>query len=218
MWWFLEKKSLTNPDPDPAHGMRRQSETQLLAQVPDLGALDAHEFALKIWLPETVAQMLKWVADYEGVSQSGWVREHLLAYVYGHVAALAKRIRDERAEQHPPMFSRRSVDRKAGRWIYKVPQLGKNTVAFKVWISQQLRDDLDVLATHAGVGLSPFVREAIVGELWGRGSLPERPEILGIPSDAAGAWERGDTVLVAPVEEEAFNHLGDAERVWVEAA
>jgi hypothetical protein len=218
MWWFLKKAPLSLSNPDPAHGARWLTETQLLAQVPDLGALDTQELALKIWLPEAVAQMLKWVADYEGVSQSGWVREHLLVYVYGHVAALARRIRAERAEHHRPMFARKSVDRQAGRWIYKVPQLGKNTVAFKVWISQQLRDDLDVLATHAGVGLSPFVREAIIGELWGRGSLPERPQILGVPSSAADAWERGEAVPVEPVEEDAFNHLGDAERVWLDAA
>jgi hypothetical protein len=101
-------------------------------------------------------------------------------------------------------------------WIYKVPQLGKNTVAFKVWVSQQLRDDLEVLAQHAGVGLSPFVREAIVGDLLGRGSLPERPEIMGMPTNAATAWERDEAVSVESVEEDAFNGLGEAERVWVE--
>ena len=45
-----------------------------------------------------------------------------------------------------------------------------------------------ILAKHAGVGLSPFVREAIVGDLLGRGSLPERPEIMGVPTAAALPW------------------------------
>lgn len=114
------------------------------------------------------------------------------------------------------MFSRSAVDRGAGRWVYKVPQLGKNTIAFKVWIGHQMRDDLEILAKHAGVGLSPFVRKAIIGDLLGRGSLPERPDIMGLPTDAATAWERDDAVPVAVIETDAFNDLGEAERVWIE--
>lgn len=112
-------------------------------------------------------------------------------------------------------FSRQAVDRSAGRWIYKVPQLGKNTVAFKIWISRPMRDDLMVLAGHAGVGLSPFVREAIVGDLLGRGSLPERPAIMGASTEAAKAWELDKPVPVEAVEETAFNGLGEAKE-WVE--
>ena len=213
MWWFLKK---SRPDTVKTVSEHSRAEEGLLAQVPDLSRLEDHEVAIKIWLPELVASTLKWAADYEGVSQSGWVRARLTAYVYGRVAVLALRIRAQRDKSHPPMFSRGVVDRGTGRWIYKVPQLGKNTIAFKVWISQQMRDDLDILAKHAGVGLSPFVREAIVGDLLGRGSLPERPEIMGSPTDAATAWERDEAVPFAVIETNAFNDLGEAERVWVE--
>lgn len=211
MWWFLNKAQKPGSVKD--GGSRLQTEEQLLAQVPDLRALVEQDVAIKIWLPELIALTLKWVADYEGRSQSSWVRERLFVYVYGRVAQLAQYIREERTAIR---FSRTAVDRGAGRWIYKVPQLGKNTVAFKVWVSRQMRDDLEVLANHAGVGLSPFVREAIVGDLLGRGSLPERPEIMGMATDAATAWERDEAVPVEPVEEESFNGLGEAERVWVE--
>lgn len=211
MWWFLNKAQKPGSVKD--GGSRLQTEEQLLAQVPDLRALVEQDVAIKIWLPELIALTLKWVADYEGKSQSSWVRERLFVYVYGRVAQLAQYIREERTAIR---FSRTAVDRGAGRWIYKVPQLGKNTVAFKVWVSRQMRDDLEVLANHAGVGLSPFVREAIVGDLLGRGSLPERPEIMGMATDAATAWERDEAVPVEPVEEESFNGLGEAERVWVE--
>lgn len=194
------------------HQTRANVESECAGQVPDLRALVEQDVAIKIWLPELIALTLKWVADYEGTSQSSWVRERLFVYVYGRVAQLAQCIREERDAIR---FSRTAVDRGAGRWIYKVPQLGKNTVAFKVWVSRQMRDDLEVLANHAGVGLSPFVREAIVGDLLGRGSLPERPEIMGMATDAATAWERDEAVPVEPVEEESFNGLGEAERVWV---
>ncbi|MDI1271170.1 MAG: hypothetical protein PSV40_18955 [Polaromonas sp.] len=215
MWWFLKKSQPIAVKPV---SERSQAEEGMLAQVPDLSSLDGQQVAIKIWLPELVARTLKWAADYEGVSQSNWVRARLTAYVYGRVAVLAQRIRAGRAESEPAiMFSRSAVDRGAGRWVYKVPQLGKNTVAFKVWISQQMRNDLDILARHAGVGLSPFVREAIVGDLLGRGSLPERPGIMGQPTAAAAAWERDEEVPVDLIEAAAFNDLGEAERVWVEA-
>lgn len=214
MWWFLKKAQTSAIEA--ASSPRLQTEEQLLAQVPDLSSLDGHDVAIKIWLPALVARTLKWVADYEGLSQSRWVRDRLLGYVYGCVAVLAHQIRAQRAAENRIMFSRGLVDRGAGRWVYKVPQLGKNTVAFKVWVSKQMRDDLEVLAKHAGVGLSPFVREAIVGDLLGRGSLPERPQIMGVATDAATAWECDEAVPVEQVEEIAFNGLGEAERVWVE--
>ena len=120
-----------------------------------------------------------------------------------------------RVEESRIAFARGSVDRGAGRWVYLVPLLGKNTVAFKAWVSRQMRDDLLVLATHAGIGLSPFVREALVGALLGRGSLPERPEIMGQPSAAALAWERDETVEVTQIEVADYDGLGEADSAWV---
>ena len=215
MWWFLKNAQL--PTKKSATAAPPSSEDHLLALIPDIGALAEQDVAIKMWLPTIVAQTLKWVSDYEGVSQSAWVRQRLFGYLYGSAALLAQKIRAERAGFDGPRFSRGPVDRTAGRWIYKVPQLGKNTVAFKVWINQRARDDLQTLANHAGVEMSPFVREAIVGDLLGRGSLPERPEILGQPTVAATAWERDEDVPVLSLEEHAFDHIGDAERIWVDS-
>lgn len=213
MWWFLNKSR--PPAPPVRVSEREQAKQSLLDVVPDMSRLDDHNVAIKIWLPDRVAQTMKWLADYEGVSQSNWVRSQLASYVYGQVAVMVQQMR---VEQDGPMFSRRSVDRGAGRWVYLVPQLGKNTVAFKVWVSQQMLDDLQVLASHAGIGFSPFVREALVGALLGRGSLPERPEIMGQPSAAAVAWERDETVEVAQIEEADYDGLGEADRAWVDDA
>ena len=215
MWWFLNKSRPAAVSA--AQSKREQAQQGLLDAVPDMSRLDDHDVAIKIWLPERAAQTMKWLADYEGVNQSNWVRSQLTSYVYGHVAVLAQQIR---VEENRIMFSRGSVDRGAGRWVYLVPQLGKNTVAFKVWVSQQMRDDLQVLATHAGVALSPFVRVALIGALLGRGSLPERPEIMGQPSPAALDWERGEDVPVDTLEEHEHAQrlpLGEVERVWVSA-
>ena len=214
MWWFLRKSQpAALPVRSPVRvNEREQAKQGLLDAIPDMSRLEDHNVAIKIWLPEQVAQTMKWLADYEGVSQSNWVRAQMICYMYGRVAVMVQQIR---TEQNRIMFSRGPVDRGAGRWVYLVPQLGKNTVAFKVWVSWQMRDDLLVLATHAGIGLSPFVREALVGALLGRGSLPERPEIMGQPSPAALAWERDETVEVAQIEKIEFDGLGEAEMLWI---
>ena len=214
MWWFLRKSQpAALPVRLPVRANEREQAKQgLLDAIPDMSRLEDHNVAIKIWLPERVAQTMKWLADYEGVSQSNWVRSQLICYVYGRVAVMVQQMR---IEENRIMFSRGKVDRGAGRWVYLVPQLGKNTVAFKVWVSWQMRDDLQVLASHAGVALSPFVREALVGALLGRGSLPERPEIMGQPSAAALAWEGDETVEVAQIEGAEFDGLGEAEMLWI---
>ncbi len=216
MWWFSRKmrasasKTMRAP--------RVESEEQLLGLIADMDHLKKQEVAIKIWLPTSIARTLKWIADYQGVSQSSWTRQRLFAYLYGSAAMLAHDIRARRRGHDGPLFSRSPVDRTTGRYIYQVPQLGKNTVAFKVWVSLQMRDDLMALAVHAGTALSPFVREAIVGDLLGRGSLPERPSIMGLPTEQAIAWEQDETVPMLDVEEHAFDHLGDAEMKWVDNA
>ena len=97
MWWFLKKISADTPAVDASISPRMRSEEQLLAQIPDLVAA-SHEVAIKIWLPALVAHALKSVTDYEGVSQSTWVRKRLFAYIYiarlkDSVASAVRRVR-----------------------------------------------------------------------------------------------------------------------------
>lgn len=226
MWWFLNKKeqasgteSLPSDKSDASFSTKRLQEDHLLSLTPDLSQrLLPADVAIKIWLPHTVASTVKWFADYEGVSQSNWLRQLLIEYTYGKVAAFGQNLRSQRDADSGIRFSRRPVDRSSGRWIYLVPQLGKNTVAFKLWIGRQMRDDLQTLADHAQVGLSPFVREAIIGNLLGRGSLPERPQLFDPPEPCATAWENDEAVSVAEVTEEEYTGLGAVEREWHENA
>lgn len=217
MWWFLQSRSKAlHPQADvnlsnPPVRARNANEAEILALVPDMAAWTEHGVALKVWLPESAARLLRHVALFEGCSQSSWVRECLFEYVYGRAAVIAYRLRQRERSATQTMFSRARVDRTQGRYIYKVPQLGKDIVAFKVWVSEPLKADLEVLARHANIQLSPFVREAVLGGLYGRGTLPERPQAPPVATD----WEQGRDVPLASVEEADHHDMGWADRQWV---
>lgn len=226
MWWFLNKSSQAAEDEgkdrdrsNPPINAERLQEEHLLSLTPDLSLrLLPADVAIKIWLPPIVASTVKWLADYEEVSQSNWLRQLLIEYTYGKVAAFGQNLRAQRRAENAILFSRQAVDRSSGRWIYLVPQLGKNAVAFKLWIGRQMRDDLQALANHAQIGLSPFVREAIIGSLLGRGSLPERPQLFDPPGPSATAWENDEAVSMKEVPEDEHTDLGAVEREWREDA
>ena len=223
MWWFLKSRSAldsTQPSevPDAPHmRARNANEAEILDTVPDMRAWAKHDTAVKVWLPEPGARLMKCVADIDGVSQSSWARECLFEYVYGRAASIAYRLQQRQDAASLVMFSRSPVDRTKGRYIYKVPQLGKDIVAFKFWVNERLKADLEVLAQHAQIQLSPFVREAVLGRLYGRASLPERPNAQVQPTAAAADWESGHEVTMREIEEADFQDLGWAEKEWVEA-
>lgn len=217
MWWFLDKNAAGREAPGPGAD-RRLHQQHLLGLVPDISSQVLDDpTAIKVWLPEIVAGTVKWLADYDGISQSAWLRDLLIRYLYGRLALRAWQLRSEQAAD-ARRFSRKRVDRTTGRWVYLVPQLGKNTVDFKLWIGRQMRNDLQALADHAGTRLSPFVREAIVGDLLGHGNLPERPGLFADAGPAAEAWERGEPVPMTEVPGEEHKGLGTPEREWRDLA
>lgn len=216
MWWFLKTQAEKQADLRKGFS-KRQQEDYLLTLTPSLDErLGANDVALKVWLPQMVANAVKWMADYDGSGQSAWLRKLLVRYMYGSMASMGQQVRQRRARQREAFTLSHRTVRTGGRWVYLVPQLGKNTVAFKLWLPSQLRDDLQALAEHAQIGLSPFVREVVISELLGHGSLPERPQITGRPSAEAMAWERGDKVPVAQLEEAEFPGIGASVKTWIE--
>lgn len=76
-------------------------------------------------------------------------------------------------------------------------------------------DDLAQLANHAGIELSPFIREAIIADLLGRGSLPERPEMFASGTPEAIAWERHEAVPVTMMDAADYDGLGVLDPEWI---
>lgn len=213
MWFFLKRREKeTSPQtlPDPADTPRVLSG----AAMADLSFLATEDVALKFWLPEPVERALEDMASFYRVSVSLVVRMLLVDYVYGRYALAYMQENESgifQRKKAAPLFSRRPPQPGTCQ-VYKVPELGKNIAPVKVWIAQRLRDDLVILADHADVLLSRFVREIIVGAVLGRGTLPERPELRAISgTTASAAWEQGEEVPMREVELNEIRALTDYE-------
>ena len=88
-----------------------------------------------------------------------------------------------------------------------MPELGKNIAPIKVWIPTRLKNDLSLLAQHANLTLSNYVREIIISRLLGQGMLPTRPEMFqALPTQNADAWNEGRDVPWREVSKEEFRH------------
>lgn len=218
MWFFLNRTNTSEADQpstprlSPTSSTKAVNYADMIAGMGDFGDLATEDVALKFWLPDPVERALEDLAKYYAVSVSLLVRILLADYVYGRYALAymrENRVGIYRRDSDQVMFSRRASAQQL-KHIYKVPELGKNIAPIKVWIAQRQKNDLQVLADHAGVLLSKFVRELIVGGVLGRGTLPERPGLaVAQPMPTAEAWEQGQDVPMREVDRAEIGELID---------
>lgn len=210
MWWFLNKAHERTPRD--AISPRVKAISELEPAVDQLKALLNDDVAFKFWLPEIIALTIRDQAGREGVSQSALLRDLLAEYVYGRLAAQTlRRLREERSQGANLFFTiAEPEERGPGRWIYKVPELGKSTVAFKLWMSSKQKDDMQALAEHAGVTQSALAREVIISAWLGHASLPERAALFQMASAHALAWERDEEVPLLNLTKQEFMQRGGA--------
>jgi hypothetical protein len=208
MWFFLKRAAIQETDQSyvsrlsPVPPAKTVNYADMIAGMGDFGDLATEDVTLKFWLPDPVERALEDLAKYYVVSVSLLVRMLLADYVYGRYALAYMRENQVGIHRRNPeaMFSRRSSAQQI-KHIYKVPELGKNIAPIKVWVAQRQKNDLQALADHAGVLLSKFVRELIVGGVLGRGTLPERPGLAAVqPTPTAEAWEQGQDVPMREVD------------------
>lgn len=225
MWFFLKRAAKQETDQPytprlhSAPPAKVVNYADMIAGMGDFEDLANEDVALKFWLPDPVERALEDLAKYYDVSVSLLVRILLADYVYGRYALAYMRenqVGIHRRDSDPPMFCRSTgSSAQQLKRIYKVPELGKNIAPIKVWIAQRQKNDLQVLADHAGVLLSKFVRELIVGGVLGRGTLPERQGLAVQPMPIAEAWEQGQDV---PMREVARAEIGELIDCTVETA
>ncbi len=195
MWPFIKnKKSMSGSlqfhstaEPDPPR--RPLSLEKLVEGIGGCEDLADNDVALKFWLPEPGMQALKELADICDQNMSRMLREFLLTHCYGVYAIEWLR------ELHPRLFrdasrirfSVKSEELPPGKvriHTYWVPELGKNIAPMKIWIPARLKEDLGILAEHAELTVSNYVREIVISRFLGHGTLPMRPKMLDVKADA----------------------------------
>jgi hypothetical protein len=166
---------------------------QLIQKMGDVSDLQNNDIAFKFWLPMPVFESLQEICEIDAVSQSVFFRNYLYNHCYG--LYIIKQI----LADYPNLFKDNQVfysiaqeSTPAGKkksWTYWVPELGKNIVPIKIWIPKRLRDDLQILADHAEIKVSQYVREIVISRLLGHGMVPLRPEMFkAIATPEADVW------------------------------
>jgi len=181
---------------------------QIIEAMGDVSDLAVHDLAIKFWIPQPVADALHEIKAIRGESVSEILRVFFLGHCYGFYFQQAI------VTQHPelvrdsfnlladiPASLRRSnnqedeSNQKKRITVYYVPELGKNTAPMKVWLPKRLRNDLEILAKHANLKLSNYIREIVISRVFGHGTLPMRPKMLeALPTEAAEDWGDGKDV------------------------
>lgn len=245
MWPFLKKHQAPPVEPDqlvmPTSKRRPLRFDQLLDGIGDFTDLGTHDAVLKFWLPEPARAALEDLASRQGDSMSEMLRQCLAKHVYGIYAfqlmndrhpglfklGIIRPTESTMDSAEMPAFLRKASnpgsepgpDRRKRIDTYWVPELGKNVVSMKLWLPGRLRNDLKVLADHAQIKLSQYVREIVISRLLGHGALPKRPEMLEAqPLHNAELWESGRRVPMHQVERDEYckHDEGEVRTEWVQ--
>ena len=188
--------ALRNPADTPQK-RRPQSLAELTHNLGNVEQFSNHDTAHKFWLPAPVFEALEFITRSHGETKSSWLRGYFAMHCYGTYTVIAMLKAYPMLFKDPDnsdvFFSRSSNEPPRGfvsQTTYFVPELGKNTAPIKVWIANALKQDLTLLANHAGITLSEYCREIVTARLLGHGTLPMRPEMLATtPHASLAAWE-----------------------------
>lgn len=199
MWPFFQRDKTQSEDE-----RRRPVEFgQISGGMGDFSDLKLHDVSVKFWLAQPVADALKEIKKMRGES----LNETLLIFLLGHCYGFY--FQQLMLSKHPEIyrdadpqldiaFSNRKgeeKDRKVREVFYFVPELGKNIFPVKLWMPRRLKDDVALLAEHAGLSLSAYLREIVIARVFGHGMLPMRPEMLAVQeTEAAMQWVEGRDV------------------------
>jgi hypothetical protein len=178
---------------------RRLLFKDVIESMGGVEVFDGRGADIKFWLPQPAADALKEIKVAKGDSMNAILQDFLMGHCYGYWLQQALFTAKSSRISSPAIFRRPGLSddrpRKKRKTIYFVPELGKNIFPVKIWIPQQLKSDLSVLAEQADLTLSAYVREIIVSYLFGHGMLPKRPEMfVGIDASSAERWIEGEDV------------------------
>lgn len=223
MWFFFrrqrERQQARNQAQATPAKPRPLSFQKIIQGFGDFSDFRTHDAALKFWLPEPAEQALTEFCGSADQSLSEWLRQFFVVYAYGLLAlsALNERCPGFFRDRPPLRFSIAPPNDPPGKkrvYTYWVPELGKNIAPIKVWIPARMKADLQLLADHAEIPLSQFVREIVISRLLGHGTLPARPLLTRAEPTAADAWCEDQNVPWREVSAEEYRRRREGEVRW----
>ncbi|MBT3725221.1 MAG: hypothetical protein HOM14_10225 [Gammaproteobacteria bacterium] len=184
---------------------------QLVEDMGDMADLCENDVALKFWLPEPVDEATKELKDLFDITLSRMLRQFLITHCYGIYAY--EWLKDKYPDKFIEGFGSARFSRRPSKepvkirvTTYWVPELGKNIRAIKLWIPSRLKEDLTILAQHAGLSTSNYVREIVISRTLGHGTLPMRPEMMQYKSTSqAEDWNEDREVPWREISEELYD-------------
>lgn len=209
MWSFLRKRKATQNTKEKRQ--QPKSLEQLIANIGDFTDLAEHDAALKFWLPEPAKCALEEISQSTGHSISGFLRQFLVIHCYGlypYILMLdaMPNFCSKHDTDNDPMFSIRDNIPKGKIRVstYWVADLGKNVAPIKVWVPTRVKQDLSILAEHASLTTSNYIREIIISRVLGHGMLPKRPEMMALPTQDADNWVEEKQLLWTEVDKQGY--------------
>lgn len=168
--------------------MKTRASSDQMPQVDiDFARYASNDAYIKVWLPDKLVAVLNNLSATYGSSRPDVLKTLLFRHVYGIATFEAfvswKRIQEQesaaRAVASEAKFSKRRSD--------SIDYIGKSTENLKIWLPMLLKEDLVEQAEANALGVSDYVRMALVKSLlgdrfytsWQRyiGAVPEEAQL-----------------------------------------
>lgn len=147
---------------------------------------------LRLWLPVPLKVAMNQSLAEMDVTGAKYLREFFVVYLYGAHELLRMKTEKTGLYYVPPPAPDSGVRYSRAATVDCIPGLGKNIVAVKIKIPQKIKDDLELLANHAGVPLGQFTRELLVSHFLDHTVWPERIAVWAQDEEkVATDWENG---------------------------
>ena len=154
----------------------------------DYSELNEQDEQLRIWLPDIAKAALEALAERDESSMTVYLTELFASYLYGYHEVV--RMREGRFGLYEPSRARYS---RMAATPEKLPSLGKNIVAIKVFVPEKIKIGLQTAAAKGGLTLGECTRRIICGFLFGWPyGLNNLDQFENDNLAAAAAWENDD--------------------------
>jgi len=149
---------------------------ELPVQAGEWADMNIDNTAVKIWIPEVLDECLSALSERFEQSKSDLARNGLMLHVHGRYVfeqLVANRLwklkrRVEQEDNVKYSLEGTGIQLEDAPRPAFIQAFGKNSIALKVWMPRQLKNDLASLGFNAGQTTSEYMRRALTAYYLGR--------------------------------------------------